>query len=48
MSACSRGEAAGEVLKLTEEMGELLERSMREARRLMVIAKRKARGRGAK
>ena len=42
------GEAAGEVLKLTAEMGELLERSMREARRLVVIAKRKARGRGAK
>jgi len=42
------GEAKGEVLKLTEEAGALLERSIREARRLAVIAKHKARGRGAK
>jgi IS5 family transposase len=42
------GEAKGEVLKLTEEAGALLERSIREARRLAAIAKRKARGRGAK
>jgi transposase, IS5 family len=42
------GEAKVEVLKLTRETGELLERSTREARRLATIARRKARGRGAK
>ena len=42
------GEAKSEVLKLTEETGELLERSIREARRLAAAATRKARGRGAK
>jgi len=42
------GEAKSEVMKLTKGTGELLERSIREARRLAVIAKRKARGRGAK
>ncbi len=42
------GEAKQEVLKLTGETGELLERSIREARRLAQIARRKARGRGAK
>jgi IS5 family transposase len=42
------GEAKGEVLKLTGEAGALLERSMREARRLALTAKHKARGRGAK
>ena len=38
----------GEVLKLTEQTGELLERSITEARRLAALARRKARGRGAK
>src|SRR6516225_3768961 len=42
------GEAKQEVLKLTGETGELLERSLKEARRLAAIARRKARGRGAK
>lgn len=42
------GEAKSEVLKLTQETGELLERSIREARRLSQVARRKARGRGAK
>ncbi|MGH2743067.1 MAG: transposase [Thermoleophilaceae bacterium] len=41
------GEAESEVLKLTAETGELLERSIKEARRLAAIAKRQARGRGA-
>jgi IS5 family transposase len=36
------------VLALTAETGELLERSVKEARRLAVVARRKARGRGAK
>jgi IS5 family transposase len=42
------GEAKQEVLKLTAETGELLERSIREARRLAALARRRARGRGAK
>ena len=42
------GEAKQEVLKLTGETGELLERSIKEARRLAAIARRNARGRGAK
>ena len=42
------GEAKQEVLKLTEQTGELLERSVKEARRLAKIARGKARGRGAK
>jgi transposase, IS5 family len=42
------GEAKTEVLKLTEETGELLSRSIKEAHRLAAIARRKARGRGAK
>jgi transposase, IS5 family len=42
------GEAKEEVLKLTAETGELLERSVKESRRLAVIARRRARGRGAK
>jgi transposase, IS5 family len=42
------GEAKEEVLKLTAETGELLERSVKEARRLAVLARRRARGRGAK
>ena len=42
------GEAKAEVLKLTKETGELLERSVKEARRLVAAARRKARGRGAR
>jgi transposase, IS5 family len=42
------GEAKTEVLKLTEETGELLERSVKEARRLAALARRRAHGRGAK
>jgi transposase, IS5 family len=42
------GEAKQEVLKLTGETGELLERSITEARRLAAIARRRARGRGAR
>jgi transposase, IS5 family len=42
------GEAKSEVLKLTGETGELLERSLKEARRLAAVARRRARGRGAK
>jgi IS5 family transposase len=42
------GEAKAEVLKLTAQAGELLERSVREARRLAKLARSKARGRGAK
>jgi transposase, IS5 family len=41
------GEAKAEVLKLTGETGELLERSITEARRLAAVARRNARGRGA-
>ena len=42
------GEAEQEVLKLTGETGELLERSITEARRLAQVARRRARGRGAR
>jgi IS5 family transposase len=42
------GEAKAEVLALTEETGRLLERSVTEARRLAAVARRQARGRGAK
>ena len=42
------GEAKAEVLKLTAETGDLLERSVKEARKLAAAARRKARGRGAK
>ena len=42
------GEAKAEVLRLTGETGELLERSVKEARRLARIARANARGRGAK
>jgi transposase, IS5 family len=42
------GEAKSEVLRLTEQTGKLLESSIRETRRLAVIARRRARGRGAK
>ena len=41
------GEAKAEVLKLTTQTGELLQRSVSEARRLAGIARSKARGRGA-
>jgi IS5 family transposase len=41
------GEAKAEVLKLTGETGDLLERSVKEARRLAAMARRRARGRGA-
>ncbi len=40
------GEAKAEVLALTEQTGELLERSVKEARRLAAAARLKARGRG--
>jgi transposase, IS5 family len=42
------GEAKAEVLTLTKETGELLERSVKEARRLVGAARRRARGRGAR
>ena len=41
------GEAKAEVLALTEQTGELLERSVTEARKLAAVAKRRAVGRGA-
>jgi IS5 family transposase len=41
------GEAKAKVLALTEQTGELLEQSVKEARRLAATARRKARGRGA-
>jgi IS5 family transposase len=41
------GEAKTEVLELTAQTGELLERSVTEARRLVTVARRRARGRGA-
>jgi len=42
------GEAKAEVLKLTEQTGQLLTHSVNEARRLAAAARRKARGRGAR
>jgi IS5 family transposase len=42
------GEAKAEVLALTATTGKLLERSISETRRIVVIARRRARGRGAK
>ncbi len=42
------GEAKSDVMRLTAETGELLQRSIKEARRLTAVARRKARGRGAK
>jgi IS5 family transposase len=42
------GEAKSEVLKVTAETGELLQRSVTETRALAVAVQRKARGRGAK
>jgi transposase, IS5 family len=41
------GEAKNEVLKLTAQTGELLERSVKETRRLAAAARGRARGRGA-
>ncbi|MDP9256985.1 MAG: hypothetical protein M3Q31_10575, partial [Actinomycetota bacterium] len=41
------GEAKAEVLKLTGECGELLERSVQQARAVIAAARRGARGRGA-
>ena len=41
------GEPKAEVLKLTEQTGELLDRSVKEARRLAAVARSRARGRGA-
>jgi transposase, IS5 family len=41
------GEAKAEVLALSEQTGELLKASVKEARRLAATARRKARGRGA-
>ena len=41
------GEAKREVLELTEQTGQLLERSIKEARTLAATARRRARGRGA-
>jgi IS5 family transposase len=41
------GEAKSEVLRLTARTGELLESSITDTRRLAVIARRRARGRGA-
>jgi IS5 family transposase len=42
------GEAKAEVLALTEQTGELLGRSIKEARKLAAAARRSARGRGAR
>ena len=42
------GEAKAEVLALTEQTGQLLAQSVKEARRLAASARRKARGRGAR
>lgn len=42
------GEARSEVLALTEQTGRLLESSVKEARQLAALARRKARGHGAK
>ena len=41
------GEAKAQVLELTAQTGQLLQRSVGEARRLAAIARRRARGRGA-
>ena len=41
------GQAQAQVLKLAEQTGELLARSVKETRRLAAVARRKARGRGA-
>ncbi|MGH2883423.1 MAG: transposase [Solirubrobacteraceae bacterium] len=41
------GERKQQVLEFTEQAGTLVERSIREAKRLIVVARRRARGRGA-
>ena len=49
---CTLGRRTGErkqqVLELTEQTGKLVKRSIREAKRLIVVARGRARGRGAK
>jgi transposase, IS5 family len=42
------GERKQQVLELTEQAGKLMQRSIREAKRLVAVARRRARGRGAK
>ena len=42
------GEAKREVIELTDQTGQLLEQSIREARKLAAMARRRARGRGAR
>jgi IS5 family transposase len=42
------GERKQQVLELTEQAGKMVERSIREAKRLVTVARRRARGRGAK
>ncbi len=42
------GERKQQVLEFTEQAGKLVERSIREAKRLIGVARRRARGRGAK
>jgi IS5 family transposase len=42
------GERKQQVLELTTQAGKLVERSIREAKRLVAVARRRARGRGAK
>jgi IS5 family transposase len=42
------GERKQQVLQFTEQAGKLIERSIREAKRLVAVARRRARGRGAK
>jgi transposase, IS5 family len=42
------GERKQQVLELTEQAGKLVERSIREAKRLIVVARQRARGRGAR
>ena len=42
------GEAKAEVVKLTAQTGVLLERSIKETRKLAAVARRRARGRGAR
>jgi IS5 family transposase len=41
------GQAKEEVLELTKQTGQLLQKSVKEARRLAAVARRRARGRGA-
>jgi transposase, IS5 family len=42
------GERKQQVLEFTEQAGKLVERSIREAKRLIVVARQRARGRGAR